>query len=165
MEENSEIPLKEKIDTIFKAMTNETKKKVKIKKIKVPRKAKVKKGKLRKGWVGVIRIDENMSMRGERQKVEGSIFKTRDGTYHATNGSEVVFWQGKYPVVFQPTWKNNPLNFTKDDNETYGQKYIMTRMLKDATLGKKNIGGNWLLWVLLAGVAIFVINKLATGGF
>ncbi len=164
MEENKELPLKEKIDVIFESIVPKEKKDGKVKRIKLPRRARVKKRRLRKGWVGVVRIDENDSMRGERKKIEDGVFQTKDGTYHASDGREIKFWEGKFPVLFQPTWKINPINFKKEDNETYGQKYIMARMLKDATLGKKKIGGNWILWLVGAGAAIFVVNKLITGG-
>ena len=164
MEENKEIPLKEKVDIIFESIAPKDKKERKAKEIKLPRRARVKGRRLKKGWIGVVRIEENMSMHGERKKIEGSAFQTKDETYHATNGSEVVFWKGKFPVLFQPTWKTNPINFKKENNETYGQKYIMARMLKDATLGKKKIGANWILWLVGIGVAVFVVNKLITGG-
>jgi len=48
--------LKEKVENIG----------IKRKKMRIPRKAKVKKGKVKKGWIGIIRIDENGNLSGER---------------------------------------------------------------------------------------------------
>lgn len=119
----------------------------KVKKVKMPRKGKASKGKLKKGFIGVFRVDENKNATFEKQKVEGNVFVTKDGTYHATDGSEVLFWEGKFPFVIQKTWKKNPTKLIKDDekNETYGQKYIMARLLGDVIKVKKKLGGIGLI--------------------
>jgi len=130
---------------------------VKTKKLKLPRKARVKKRKLKKGWIGIIKIDENGNMSGEKQKIEGSTFVLKDGLTHAINGSEIGFWMGKFPVIIQPTWRVNPLKIKKldiDENQTYGQPYIKARMLADTIKVKK--GG---------GKAIIIIAILLIGGY
>jgi len=129
----------------------------KIKKLRLPRKAKVKKRRLKKGWIGIIKVDENGNFSGEKQRIEGSSYKTKDGTYHAMDGSEVGFWMGKFPVIVQQSWKLNPMKLKKDEkeaNEVYGQKYVMARMLSDTIKVKK--GG---------GKAIIIIAVLLIGGY
>ena len=146
------------------------KKEKKKKKIKIPRKAKVRKRRIKKGWVGILRVDENGNIIGERQKIEGSAFNTSDGTYHATdannglNGQEILFWKGKFPVIIQETKKKNPVRFNSSPNETYGQKYIMALMNKDLIKQKKSLGGNWLIWVIAAVVIFFVVKTIIDRG-
>lgn len=166
MEEN--LTLKEKVEKLEKFLEENPKKAKKIlkRKLKLPRKARVKKLRLRKGWVGVVRIDENGSCNGERQKVEDFTFRTKDGTYHATDGREIIMWQGKYPVLFQQSWKINPINFRKKEgetNETYGQRYTMARMLSD-TIRIKSKGGNIIIWIILGIAVIYGINYFLGGG-
>lgn len=147
--------LTKKVDIIYDSIERG-----KIKQLKIPRKAKVRRGKIKKGWIGILRIDENGNISGEKQKLEDSTYRLKDGTYHTMDGSELLFWQGKFPVVFQPTWRDNPLTIRQDmnmQNETYGQKYIMAKMLKDA-ITLKNKSGSWIIWILIIGAVIFGAN-------
>lgn len=138
--------------------------KTKTKKLKIPRKAKVRKGKLKKGWIGIIKIDENGNISGEKQKVEDSTIRLKDKTYHAINGEEVGMWEGKFPVILIQTWRKNPMPIKRSDNknETYGQKYIMARMLGDTI--KVKAGGNMgLLYIVGIGIALYVGYMALTG--
>ena len=139
-------------------------KEVKVKNLKLPRKAKVKKRKLKKGYIGIIKIDENRNISAERQRILGSSYKDKEGLYHASDGREILFWQGKFPVIFQPSWKNNPLNINpeNDKNETYGQPYIKAKMLAD-TIKVKQKKGNIIIWIVIAGAVLFGINYFAGG--
>jgi hypothetical protein len=159
MDEIKEPTLKEKVDTIYGMIDSSKKDNVKIKKIKIPRRAKVRKGKLKKGWIGVLRIDENGNISGEKQKIEGSVFREKEGIYHATNGKEILFWQGKFPIVIQESKSINPIIFNNGENQTYGQKYIMARMLSD-TIKMKKGGGAMIIWILVIGVIVFGAGKL-----
>ena len=156
--------MKEKIDETYEFIHNIKEGKIKSKELRLPRKAKVRRSKLKKGYIGVIKIDENGNISGEKQKIEDSTLKLKEGTFHATDGEEILYWQGKFPVIIQPTWSKNPLDVRKDKpkNETYGQKYIMARMLK-AVIVKKG-GGKGLLWILGLAIAGYVIYSLFTGG-
>lgn len=137
-------------------------KKGKKKKINL-RRAKVKRVRLKKGSIGVVTIQENGSSSQEKQKVEDFTFKTKDGGYHATDGRETIMWDGKYPVIFQPTWKLNPLNLRLREgevNETYGQKYVMARMLKDSIKEKGKGAGKIIVWVIVIAIIIGVTKLL-----
>jgi hypothetical protein len=136
----------------------------KVRKLKLSR-AKVKRGRLKKGWIGVLKIDENGNMSGTKTRIEGSAFNLgkglNDANYHATDGREVLFWNGKFPVLIQPTWKLNPLKIRKEsetENETYGQPYIQAKMLKDVIKVKKG-GGKGLLIIGVVAVGLFVLGK------
>jgi len=134
-------------------------------KIKLPRKAKVSRRKQKQGYVGILYIDENGNIYGEKQKIEGSVLReNRAIRYHATNGKEILFWEGKFPIVLQPTWKINPLDIRKDTNknETYGQPYIMARMLKDMIVLKKK-GGLSILAIIGLVIGGYIVYKLIVG--
>lgn len=161
MEEiKKEKSLKEKVDEMHNTLYDP-----KTKKIKIPRKAKVRKGKVKKGWVGVLTIDTNGNISGEKQKLAEFVIRTKDGLYHTTDGREILFWQGKFPIVIQPSWRNNPLNIRNDveKNETYGQPHIMARMLND-TIRIKKPGGSFIIWILVIGAVLFGINYFLNGG-
>jgi len=165
-EEKKEIPLKEKIDLLFQQLNPEQTKKEKTKKLKIPRKAKVKKRKLKKGWLGILKVDENGNISAEKQRIFDSTFKLKDGTYHSTDGREILFWQGKFPVIIQPSWKKNPIQIRKEQelNETYGQKYIRARMLSDTIKVKSGVGGKAIIWIIGIAIAAYIGYKLITGG-
>ena len=161
-EEKTEVKEKEpslvdKVDALWNDANNIIKKKD----IKMPRRAKVRKRKAKKGWIGVMRIDENNNATFEKSQLRDSSFTTRDKLIHATNGREILWFQGKFPFVVQEAKRNNPKRFTfnEGENETYGQEYIMAKMLKEAIKGNK---GNMsiLLWILVIGAVGFGILKL-----
>jgi len=136
------------------------------KKLKIPRRAKVRKGKLKKGWIGIIKIDENGNISGEKQKLEDSTIRLKDKTYHAVRGDEIGMWNGKYPVIIIKTWKKNPIGVKRkedEDNETHGQKYIMARMLGDTIKVKAAAGAKGFLYVLIAGAVAYGAYMLFTG--
>ena len=157
-EEN--LNLTQKVDTLYKLA-----KEGKIRKLKIPRRAKVKRAKLKKGYIGILRIDENGNITGEKQKVIDSTYKVKSGVYHALEGDEILFWQGKYPLVIQPSWKNSPLKVgevTDPVNETNIQKYIFNRMQTDAIKPKRNLG--WLIWVVVIIAVVIAISYFTKKG-
>ena len=62
--QNTEIPLAQRLNQL-----ESQKRIIKTKDMKIIRKAKVKKRKIKKGWIGVLKIDENGNISGEKQKV------------------------------------------------------------------------------------------------
>jgi hypothetical protein len=151
-----EISLKEKVDYLF-----EEKKQLergKIKKFKIPKKGNPSKGKLKKGYTIVMRIDDNKNVDFEKQPIEDSTYKLKQGTYHSVEEQDILLYKGK-PLVIQPSKKLNPYNPLSGTNQTYGQKYIMARMLKDTIKMKKN-AGSIIIWILVIGAAIFGVNYL-----
>ena len=142
---------------------------IKTKEVRMPRKGKVKGRNLKKGYLGVMMIDENRNCTFEKHKILGSAFKDSNGIYHATDGREILFFQGKFPFVIQPSWKTNPIEPIKfnpetDKNETYGDKYKMAKMLADTIKVKGKGGGNIIIWIIIAGAVLFGINYFMGGG-
>jgi len=155
VEERPEKSMKDMVGEIHTALEN-----AKTKKIKLPRKARAKKRKLKKGWVGALIIDENRNIHGEKIKIEGSCFNEKAGTYHATTGEELFWFEGKLPILIQPTWRINPINVKKDigeKNETYGHRYIKAKMLADVIKVKAK-GGSIIIWLLIGAAVLFGIN-------
>ena len=155
--------LKEKVDETYDFI--ERVKAGKIKKLKIPRKAKVSRSKMKKGYIGVLKIDENGNISGEKHKLsEGTYELDKTGTFHCSNASEILMWNGKHPVVIQPTWSKNPLDVRKlkPTQETYGQKLIIAKMLKSVLVMKKS-GGKALFWIL-GIIAAIVAYSLLSGG-
>ena len=139
---------------------------IKKKKMKIPRKAKVRKGRLKKGYLGIIKIDENGNISGEKQKLEDSTIRLKDKTYHSIRGDEIGMWDGKFPVVILPIWKKNPIKVKRaqeEINETHGQKYIMARMLGDTIKVKAAAGAKGLMYIIIAGVVAYGAYMLFTG--
>jgi len=139
---------------------------IKKRKMKIPRKAKVRKSKLKKGWLGIVKIDENGNISGEKQKLEDSTIRLRDKTYHSIRGDEIGMWNGKHPVIILQVWKKNPVKVKRVDgekNETHGQKYIMARMLGDTIKVKVAAGAKGLMYIIIAGVVAYGAYMLFTG--
>lgn len=160
-----ELTLSEKVNKLFEVIEEGDKKA--IKKLKLKGKAKVKKGKLKKGWIGILRVDRNGNISGEKAPIEGNAFTQKDQLTHATEGGEILWWEGKFPVIIQPTWKNNPVNieeaYEDKKNETYGQLYIKAKMLKDVIKPKRQ--GSTIWWIIgLVIVVYFVYSKFLGGG-
>jgi len=131
----------------------------KTKKLRFPTRAKVKRGRLKKGWIGIMKIGENQNASFEKVQVGGGSFKTSDGIYHATDGREILFYQGKFPFIVQEEKSKNPYNFNTKENEVYGQKFIMAKMLADTIKVKK--GGNMSPFIVIALILVigYVIGK------
>jgi len=164
IDEKEQKPLVEQVKELSKFKNEVMSKEIKTKRIKLPRKARVKKRNLKKGYIGILRIDENRNITAEKQKVIGSSFRTKDGLYHATDGREIFFWEGKFPVIIQPSWKNNPLiiDSKEEKNETYGQPYIKAKLLRDV-IKVKSTGGSIIIWILLGVAALVGVNYLMGG--
>lgn len=151
--------MKDKIDEIYSAIKSEDTKK--LKKLKLPRKAKVSKSKMKKGYCGVLFINENRTISGQRVKLEGGTYQTKDNNYHITNGNELFFWEGKYPILWQRYDKLNPTNIIAkegDKNEIYGQDGVMLRMKKDLIKNKPKMGMGWI-WIVAILIAGYFIVK------
>lgn len=156
--------LSEKVNETYDFIEKVKNNKIKSRELKLPRRAKVRRGKLKKGWMGILKIDENGNISGEKVKISGGAFKDKEGYYHSTDSSEIFFWGGKFPILIQPTWKKNPilLRPDKEENETYGQKQIMAKMILDVIKPKRSMGGI-IIWVLVI-VGAYIAYQAITGG-
>jgi len=159
MEEDNRKPLREELSEI-KELIAESSKKPKKKSFKLPFGARVSNGKIKKGYLTVCVINDNMGIDFVKEQIVDGTVKLED-TFHAVEDFDIFTYKGK-PFIFQPKSKLNPYNPLQGDHETYGQKYVMARMEGDKIVGKKHIG-----WGISIGVLIIVgivVYALFTGG-
>lgn len=159
--------LVEKIDDINQFVESVKNGKIKPKDLKFPRKVKVKKNKLKKGYVGIIKIDENGVITGEKQQLEEGVFLTKDKNWHAPSKGSLLSLNGKFPVYIQPSWSVNPITLNelkeiKPTNEVYGMKLIFAKMLKAAITNKKKMGSA-VIWIGI-GIAVIIGYSIITKG-
>ena len=98
-------------------------------------------------------VDENCNVKFEKQQIEGSTYQLKDETYHATDGREFLIYKGK-PFIIQYPNKLNPVHFKKGEqkNETYGQKLIMARMIKDTIKAKAKANIGFIILLAIGGL-------------
>lgn len=162
--------MKEKVDSIFSKLNTLDEKQIKkLKKLKIPRRAKVSKSRLKKGWCGVLFVSPNKVIKGEKVKLVGGTYDTKDGNYHYTDGHEIVWWEGKYPLLWQRYDKTNPSSVLISDNlvpkqgdknEIYGQDQIKLRMKTDVIKDKGKGGGMSLIIIIAVLVGGYFLVKL-----
>ena len=136
------------------------------KKLKIPRRAKTSKARRKKGWCGILFLNENRNISGQKVKLAGGTFETKDKNYHVTDGSELIFWEGKWPILFQKYDKANPTNlFPKqgDKNEIYGQDLIKLRMKRDVIKEKKKGGMSMIVIIAILVGGYFLIKAFFPG--
>ena len=158
--EEKEPNMKDKIDKLYSIFENEDKKNNK-RKLRVPRRAKVRRNRMKKGSCGILFLNENRTVQGEKVKLEGGTYKTKDKGYHVTNGKELIFWEGKFPLLWQRYDKLNPTNLfatEKETNQIYGQDLVMLRMKKDA-INEKKKGKFSMIWIVLIVVAGYFLVR------
>jgi len=165
MEEIKEIKdmsIKDKIDTLYDTVIKEDKKK-KDKKLRLPRRAKVSKRRSKRGYCGVLFVNETGNISGQKTKLEGGTYDTKDKNIHYTDGHEIMFWDGKFPVLWQRHDKLNPTNlFPKagDKNEIYGQEYVKLRIKKDVIKDVKKAGGMSIIIMIAVVVGGYFLIKM-----
>ena len=132
----------------------------KPKPFRLPFRAKLSKGKLSRGYITVAIINDNMGIDFIREPIIDGTIKL-DDTFHAVEDYDIFHYKGK-PFIFQSKSKLNPYNPLAGEHETYGQKYVMSRMEADKITGKKKIGLGISIGVLI--IVGVVIYALFTGG-
>jgi len=152
-----DMSLKEKIDKLYEKFEENEKKE-----FKVGRKGKLSKGKLKKGFSIIMRIDDNGNIEFEKQQMKDSTYRLSTGEYHSAKPEDILYYKGK-PLIIQPVKKINPYNPLEGKNETYGQKYIMARMLSDV-IKVKGAKANWIIWIIIIGAIGLGINYIIKGG-
>ena len=118
------------------------------KKFRLPFKARVSKIKQRKGWVTIQLINENKSIEFRKEPIINNTIKI-DDTVHAIESEDVLSYRGK-PFIIQAKKKLNPYNPLNGKNETYGQKYVMARLIGDVIKPTTGFKSSFWIIVLLA---------------
>jgi len=159
MEENKSI--RDELKDIKQIIEEGNKPKVKkAKPFRLPFKSVVNNNKLKKGYITIIEIKENMSINFTKEPIIDGAIKLGD-SYHAVEDYDIFNYKGK-PLIIQAKNKLNPYNPLRGTNEIYGQKYVMARMEGERISAKKSIGLGISIGVLI--IVGVVIWALVTGG-
>lgn len=168
--EEKESTLKDEIRELTRSFQDSTKEK-KPKRFRTF-KARLSKGKLRKGYVIVAQIDPNRTVNFRKEPIVDGTIKL-DDTYHAINDLDIFLYQpviGKsIPMVFQAKHRINPWDpesgesALEGENQTYGQKHVMARMIADEIKQKKSISFGVIFIVIVVLIGGFYL--LSQGGF
>lgn len=154
-----------KLSKMFDGLEEKEKKKV-LKKLRLPRKSKVSKMKRKKGWIGVLFANPNKVISGQKVRLENGTYVTKDNYIRVTNGSEIAWWDGKYPFIWQRYDKANPTNlFPKegDKDEMYGQDLIELRYKKNLIKDKKKSNMSIVTIVIILVAGYFLLKLLFPG--
>ena len=144
----------------LKGILEQTKDSKDSKPFKIPFKSKLSKSKLSKGYVTVAIIYDNKNLDFVKEPIIDGTIKL-DDTFHAVEDFDIFHYKGK-PFIFQPKSKLNPYNPLEGVHETYGQKYVMSRMEGDKITGKKKIGLGLSIGALI--IVGIIVYALFTGG-
>ena len=163
--EREQKTIKDELSDIKEMLSDTAKEKQRKPKVfRLPFKARVSPGKLRRGYLTIAQINENMAIDFKRERIVDGTVKLDDDTYHAVEEFDIFSYKGK-PFIFQAKNKLNPYNPHNPlagEHETYGQKYVMARMEGERIISKKQIG-----WGISIGILIIIgviVYALFTGG-
>lgn len=159
-EEKSEKTLRDEIREMKGMLDEGSRKEKKVKPFRLPFKSRLSKSRLRRGYITVAVINDNMAVDFIREPIIDGTIKLED-TFHAVEEFDIFSYKGR-PLIFQAKSKLNPYNPLEGTHETYGQKYIMARMEGDKIIGKKKIGLGISIGILI--IVGVIIYALFTGG-
>ena len=144
--------MNERLENIEKLLSEPKKKKL----FRLPTKAKVSNMKMKDGFATVMVIKENKNVDFVKERIIDGTIKLED-TFHAVAPKDVFFYKGK-PLMIQYKSKLNPYNPTSDKHETYGQKWVMAKMMGDKLSFKKKIGlGMSIGLIIIIGIVIYAL--------
>lgn len=152
-----DIPLTKRLEQL-EAQLNKTQ----TRKFRIPRRGKLTKRQQRRGYAIIQRIDDNGNVDFEKKRLDGETYRLSTGSYHTSDEKSILSYKGK-PFIIQPTKKLNPYNPLRGENETYGQDYVMARMLGD-TIKVKGKGGAQIVWIIGIAIAAYLGYSMLTGG-
>lgn len=151
----------------LESQINETKEK----KFKLPWRAKIGNRKAQKGWVGVIKINENGVITPSKQQIQNQCIMIDDVPRLAT-GEHVLKWKigmKTYPVIIQPSWSVEPLtvkSMFKESTENGTNKVglrILLEGMKSNLLENKKKGIPLWVWIIGGLIIAGAVYALATG--
>ena len=158
--EEQQKPLREELSEIKELLAEGSRKEKKPKPFRLPFSSRISKGNLKKGYVTVAVINDNMAVDFVKEPIIDGTIKL-DNTFHAVEDFDIFNYKGK-PFIFQPKSKLNPYNPLNGKHETYGQKYVMARMEGDKIVTKKKLG--WGIGIVGLAVVAIIIYAIFTGG-
>ena len=149
--------LKEKVDRLTDLLEKKEEPIKKVKKFRMPFKGRLSKRKLREGYATVLAISENNGADFKREKIVDGTVKLGD-TFHAVSELDFLTYKGR-PLLIIPRKSKFPYNPNVVENDTFGQKHIMSRMVNEVIgTGKKlGLAGMSIGAIILGGVLIYAL--------
>jgi len=137
--------------------------KPRVKNLRLPWSAKVGNGKAKKGWVGVLKINENGVIDPKKFEISEQTIDV-DGLPRLATSEYVLKWKvgfKTYPIIIQPSWSLEPFSPKKNLQESLqngtnvnGWKIIYNKMKSSAVEVKKKSMPSWIIWII--GIVIIV---------
>ena len=159
--------LKEELKEI-KEILSQSKEKEKEKKFRFPVGEKVGKSKAKKGYVTVIKINENGYLDFKKEQIKEQTIMV-DGIPRLATPQYVLHWK-KNPVVILPSWSVEPFSPEQDNRMSLvngtnikGFSVLMSKMKTETVNAKKTMGGTWK-WLIGLGIAAVIGYAIITGG-
>jgi len=134
----SELTLGEKVDRLTTMIADGSMKEPISKKFGMPWKGKVSTRRLKNGYCTVCYINENDVADFTREQIIDGTIKLGD-TFHSVCNEDVLIYKNK-PLLIIPKKSKTPYNPNSVDNDTFGQKHIMSRMMNETLSQKKSMG-------------------------
>lgn len=137
---------------------------VKEKKFKLPFGKKVSKSQRKKGWVTVIKINNNGALDIKKTQANQQTIMEDDVPRLATP-DHILQWKGN-PVIILPEWSVEPFSpvqhfkqSMENNSNSKGYKILLAKMLEVQSAGKKSMGGiiKWIIGLGLAGIIIYAL--------
>jgi len=160
--------LDDKLDKIASMLSE----KEKPKGLKLPFKGRVKGSKAKKGYVGVIRINENGVINATKELIEEQTLMV-EGVPRLANPDYILNWKigtKTYPIVILPSWSVKPFSPSEDfkrslsdGSNTAGYRLLLNRM-KLSVVDDKKKGLGKLGWIFGAVVIGIIAYALISGG-
>lgn len=161
-----ETNVKEKLDIITDLLQESSKKK--DKKFRLPLKGKVNPRNASKGYVTIIKVNENGFIDITKVQIEDQTTMI-DGIPRLATPDYVLHWK-KNPIIIQPSWSVKPFSPSEqsekamnDGSNTKGYKLLMSRMKTELTAKKLQMGG-WIKWIIGAALLGVIAYAFLTGG-
>lgn len=137
------------------------KEKKKQSKFKIPFKGKVGRGKAKKGWITVMKINDNRQVSFKKLKIDEQTV-VEDEIPRIATPEEILIYKNK-PMIILPSWSTKPFSPTENYDETLkgqyatqGHKLILNRMESEAIKPKRSFSG---------AVIFFIIIAIVIGGY
>ena len=160
--------IKEKLDKLIEINTKQLEQK-QTKKWKMPGVGKLNKKQIKKGFVTYFIIRANRRLDIVKVPIDEGVTMV-DGIPRLATTDHVLFDAKGAPIVIQPEWSVKPFSpednyeqTVREENSAAGAKLLMNKMEKEALdlTKKKGLGGgNWIVYIIIAIVAILGIAYL-----
>lgn len=158
-ENNRNRSLREELGEIKDLISKGGKKKSE-RKFFMPLKARFGKGKMKRNYCIVVDIAENKNVNFRKIPIEDGVVRVTDkkgiDTWHSVDQDSVFIYKKK-PVIFIARNKINAYNPLSGTNETHGQQYILSKMLKDQLKPKKTIGGMAIFIIIIIAIIAYYL--------